>query len=210
MLPGWIRLFRLIFGTLALVAVVKNYIDLDDPYFWHFFTNQSNVLAGVVLVLGGITFTRRRSPAWWDNVRGTAVLMMLVTGIVYALLLDGLYNPFDGSHRWASTVLHQVIPVVMTLEILLVPLHRSVPMWSAFIFAVYPLAWLGYTLWYGSDTGWYPYNFLDPARNNGAVGVAITITLMVVGFLTLAALIIRLGKVMRSGRGVEPLRQRAY
>jgi hypothetical protein len=210
MLPWWIRLYRLGFGTLAIVAVIKNYVDLDDPNFWRFFTNQSNAVAGVVLILGSLFFTRWRSPLWWDVVRGTTVLMLLVTGIVYALLLDGIYNPFDGSHRWASTVLHQVMPIAMTIEILLVPLHRSVPMWSAFLFAVYPLVYLGYTLWHGAETGWYPYSFLDPAENSGADGVAITVILMLVGFLLIAALIIRLGKIMRRGHGAEPLRSRAF
>ena len=113
MLPGWIRFFRLVFGMLALVAVFKNYVDLDEDHFWHFFTNQSSLLAGVVLVLGATVFTRRRSPLAWDITRGTAVMMMLTTGIVYAVLLDGVYNPFDGSHRWPSSVMHQLLPIVM-------------------------------------------------------------------------------------------------
>lgn len=210
MLPWWIRLFRLVFGTLAVVAVFRNYINLDDPYFWRFFTNQSNLLAGVVLILGALIFRRRRSPLWWDIVRGTAVLMLLITGVVYATLLGGIYNPFDGSHRWESSVLHQLMPMVMLFDLLLVPLHRSVPMWTMLLFTVYPLAWLGYTMWYGFETSWYPYSFLDPALNNGVDGVIITIILLVTAFLAVAALIIRLGRVVRSGRGVEPLRRRAF
>lgn len=210
MLPLWIRLFRFGFGVLAIVAVFRNFILLDDPYFWRFFTNQSGVIAGSVLVLGGLVFPRRRSPLWWDIIRGTAVLMMLITGIVYAALLGGLYNPLDGSHRWESSVLHQLLPIIMLLDLLIVPLHRSVPMWSVFLFAVYPVGWLGYTLFNSYHTGWYPYDFLDPARNNGADGVAITIVLMITGFLLLASVIIRLGRIVRGRGGVEPLRRRTY
>lgn len=210
MLPWWIRLFRFGFGLLAIVAVFKNFVDLDDPNFWRFFTNQSNFLAGVVLILGAVVFARRRSPLWWDVVRGTAVLMMLITGVVYALLLDGVYNPFDGSHRWASSVMHQLMPIVMVLDILLVPLHRSVPMWSTFLLAVYPLAYLSYTLWYGYTTHWFPYDFLDPEVNGGVDGVAITVILLTVSFLAVGAFIIRLGRVMRGGRGAEPLSRRAF
>jgi hypothetical protein len=210
MLPRWIRLYRLAFGVLAIFAVLKNYVDLDEAHFWRLFTNQSSLISGIVLVLGAVVFTRRSSPLYWDVVRGTAVMMMLTTGIVYAVLLDGLYNPFDGSHLWPSSVMHQLLPVVMVIELFLVPLHRNVPMWAMSLFTIYPLVWLGMTLAFGADTGWYPYTFLDPAENGGATGVAITVGLMIVAFLVIAALIIRLGKVMRNGRGVEPMRGRAF
>jgi hypothetical protein len=193
---------------LALVAVFTNYVDLDEEHFWHFFTNQSSLLAGIVLVLGGTVFTHRHSPLAWDIMRGTAVMMMLTTGVVYAVLLDGVYNPFDGSHRWPSSVMHQLLPVVLLVDILLVPLHRSVPMWSMSFFTVYPLGWLGFTLWYGNDGGWYPYDFLNPDTGGGVTGVAITIGAMVIAFLIIAWILIRLGKVMRTGSGAEPLRRR--
>lgn len=208
MLPGWIRFFRLAFGMLALVAVFKNYVDLDEEHFWHFFTNQSSLLAGVVLVLGATVFTGRRSPLGWDIVRGTAAMMMMTTGVVYAVLLDGVYNPLDGSHAWTSSVMHQLLPIVMLMDILLVPLHRSVPTWSMSFFTVYPLAWLGFTLWYGSDAGWYPYDFLDPATGGGVRGVGVTVGAMILAFLLIAWVLIRLGKVMRTSRGVEPVRRR--
>jgi hypothetical protein len=205
MLPGWIRVYRLVFGVTALVAVFRNYVQLDDPYFWRFFTNQSSLIAGVVLIFGSAFFARRHAPLWWDIVRGTAVLMMLITGIVYATLLDGIYNPLDGSHRWESSVMHQLLPVVMVIELFLVPLHRRVPMWSMAALIAYPLLWLGYTVRYGLETGWYPYDFLDPAQNGGATGVTITVGILIAVFLLFASLIIRLGRVVRRGAGVEPI-----
>lgn len=207
-LQGWIRLYRLAFGMLALIAVSKNYVDLDETHFWHFFTNQSSLLSGIVLILGATLFARHRSPLAWDVIRGTAAMMMLLTGVVYAVLLDGVYNPFDGSHRWPSSVMHQLMPVVMLLDILIVPLHRTVPMWSMSFFSIYPLGWLGFTLWYGNDSGWYPYDFLDPAEAGGWNGVGITIGVMVAGFLLLAALLIALGKVVRTRGDAEPVRRR--
>lgn len=205
MLPGWLRIYRLAFGVLALICVFKNFVDLDEAHFWHLFTNQSSLLSGVVLVLAATVFTRSHPPLAWDVVRGTAVMMMLLTGVVYAALLGGLYNPFNGEHLWTSSVMHQVLPFVMLFDILIVPLHRSVPTWAMVFFTVYPLSWLGFTMWYGNDNGWYPYDFLNPAINGGVVGVSITVALMVAGFLAVAWTLIRLGKVMRMGRGAEPL-----
>jgi hypothetical protein len=208
MLPGWIRFFRLTFGILAIISVFKNYIDLAEPHFWHFFTNQSSFVSGVVLLLGATLFSRQRSPLAWDIVRGTAVMMMLMTGIVYAALLGGLYNPFNGEHPWPSSVMHQLLPIVMLLDLLIVPLHRSVPTWSMSLFTVYPLAWLGFTVWYGTGAGWYPYEFLDPALGGGVTGVAVTIAAIVVGFLAIAAFLLRLSRAMRTNRSIEPVPRR--
>lgn len=208
MLPRWILHARLVFAALAMVAVGKNYVDLDEARFWHFFTNQSSLLAGVVLLLGVTAFTRHRSPLAWDIVRGTAVMMMLTTGVVYATLLEGLYNPLNGEHPWTSSYMHQLLPIVMLLDILLVPLHRTVPLWSLSFFTVYPLAWLGFTFWYGNDTGWYPYDFLDPAENGGWSGVSITVGLMIAAFLLIAALLVGLCRVTRPRGEAEPLRRR--
>jgi hypothetical protein len=205
MLPGWIRVYRLAFGIIALVAVFRNSIQLDEVHFWRFFTNQSSLIAGTVLILGGLVFTRRQAPPGWDIARGTAVLMMLITGIVYAALLGGLYNPFDGSHRWESSVMHQLMPIVMLVELLMVPLGRRVPMWSMALIIAYPLIWLGYTVPYGRETGWYPYDFLDPAENGGAIGVTITLAVLIAFFLAVAALIIGLGRLLGRGGGLQPL-----
>lgn len=209
MLPRWIFLARLVFGALAVVAVGKNYVDLDEAHFWHFFTNQSSLLAGIVLLLGATVFTRHRSPLAWDIVRGTSVMMMLTTGVVYAALLEGLYNPLNGEHPWTSSYMHQLLPIVMLADILVVPLHRTVPLWSLSFFSVYPLAWLGFTLWYGGDTGWYPYDFLDPGENGGWSGVSVTVGAMIAAFLLIAALLIGLGRIMRPRGETEPLRRRA-
>lgn len=208
MLPAWIRFYRLAFGILAVISVFKNFLDLEEPYFWHFFTNQSSLFSGIVLLLGATVLARRRSPLAWDIVRGTAVMMMLMTGIVYAALLGGLYNPFNGEHPWPSSVMHQLLPVVMLLDLLMVPLHRRVPTWSMSLFTVYPLAWLGFTVWYGNGNGWYPYEFLDPALGGGVTGVAITIGVIVVGFLAIAAFLIRLSRLLRTNRGTDPVPRR--
>jgi hypothetical protein len=210
MLPGWIRTYRLAFGILALAAVFRNYVVFDEWFFWRLFTNQSSLIAGIVLILGAVVFPHRRPPIAWDIIRGTAVMMMLTTGVVYAALLGGLYNPFSDAHPWSSSVMHQLLPVVMVVDLLIVPLHRRVPMWTMVFFTIYPLAWLGVTLTYGADTGWYPYDFLDPSENGGVTGVATTVGAMVIGFLVIAAVIIRLGKIMRTGSGAEPMGQRVH
>lgn len=192
MLPIWIRGYRLIFGLIALIAVFWNLQHLDDPYFWNFFTNQSSLLAGIVLILGATLFMRIRNPEWWDIVRGIAMISMLVTGLVYVTLLDGFYNPFTTSdHTWASSVMHQLLPIVMLIDILIVPLAPRTPSFTALVYPIYPLFYLGWFLIRGSQNGWYPYDFVDHRTySNGYTGVAITCGALLVAFIVIGLSII--------------------
>lgn len=204
-LPHWVRAFRIVFGVLALIAVWRNRVrNHDDIHFFDLFTNQSNIIAGVVLVLGGTILARRDAPLWWDYVRGSAVMMMVTTGAVYALLLGGIYNPFGDAHPWMSSVLHQLIPIVMVVDLLITPLGRRVAWSGMLVFTVYPLAYLGTSLWRGARTGWYPYDFLDPRANGGYDGVAITIGMLFLGFVAISAGVIAFSRTVAAARAPTP------
>lgn len=191
-LPAWVRVYRFLFGVLAIYAVLKNYSTSDVPdRFFRFFTNQSNLIAGVVLILGATVFAHRYPPLAWGYVRGSAVMMMITTGAVYALLLGGLYNPFGDAYPWTDSVLHQLMPIVMVVEVLLVPLNRRIKGSAVIIFALYPLLYLAYSLYYGANTGWYPYDFLNPQENGGYRGVLTTVGLLLAGFFAISALILK-------------------
>lgn len=205
MLPLWIRGYRLVFGVLALYAVIWNLRELDDPHFWRFFTNESSTVAGVVLLLGASVFARVQNPGWWDVIRGVAVISMLVTGIVFATLLGGLYNPFTTSeHTWASSVMHQLLPIVMLLDILIVPLGARTPRWVAFLYPLYPLVYLGWFLIRGDQNGWYPYDFVDHRTyDNGYIGVATTTIGLLAVFLIIGLAIITYSRMRRMPASVH-------
>lgn len=199
MLPGWIRAYRLLFGLFALYAIFWNMREKNDQYFWNFFTNQSSLICGVVLLIGAVYFARVNNPPWWDVIRGIAVILMLVTGVVYAALLGGVYNPFTTTeHTWASSVMHQLLPIVMLLDILIVPLGARTPRWTAIIYPIYPLLYLGWFLIRGNQNGWYPYDFVNHTTYaNGYTGVAITCGALLVVFLIVGIAIISYSRVRR-------------
>lgn len=199
MLPSWIRSYRLLLGTFVLYAIFWNMREKHDQYFWNFFTNQSGLISGVVLVLGALFFNRRTNPEWWDIVRGTAVISMLVTGVVYATLLGGLYNPFTTTeHTWASSVLHQLLPIVMLLDILIVPLGTQTRRWTAFLYPAYPLSYLSWFLVRGVQNGWYPYDFVNHTTYaNGYTGVATTCGALLVVFIVIGMGIISYSRMRR-------------
>ena len=205
MLPSWIRSYRLLLGVFALWAIFWNMREKNDQYFWNFFTNQSGLIAGVVLVLGAFFFAKNTNPEWWDIMRGIAVISMLVTGIVYALLLGGLYNPFTTTeHTWASSVLHQLLPIVMLLDILIVPLGSRTRRWTAFLYPVYPLTYLAWFLVRGNQNGWYPYDFVNHTTYaNGYTGVAITCGGLLIVFIVVGLGIISYSRMRRMPMALE-------
>jgi hypothetical protein len=130
--------------------------------FFSFFTVLSNLLAAAVLLVGAF-----RSPrsVRWDLVRGAAVVYMVTTGLVYAVLLSGADEVDRYTPAYLNWVMHRVMPVVMVIDWLLdPPLHalrpRQLIAWLAF-----PLAYAAYSLIRGAAIDWYPYPFLDAGEH---------------------------------------------
>jgi len=89
------------------------------------------------------------------------MLSILLVGIIYALLLHGKVELAGGS-AVANVLLHMATPVLVALFwIILTP--KGELTWShPLLWAIYPLAYLAYSLIRGGQTGKYPYPFLDP------------------------------------------------
>lgn len=122
------------------------------------------------------------------------MVIAVLTGLVFALLLDGIHNPItDPFLHWQDTVFHQVLPLVMVADLVIVPLDRRVGREAFVLFALYPLGYLLYSLGRGETTGWYPDRFMDPdtigryAPVSGWAGVALTNGLLLTGVMLLTA-----------------------
>ncbi len=194
--PAWVRAYRVAFGLLALVAVVRSIPRNDDGIvnFLSRFTYQSNIFVGLVLLGGAFLAPRVIASVRWDRFRGAAVMYAVTTFLVYGFLIDGFYNPFDTDHYWTSTVLHQVIPVVVVVDLIARRFSNRLDGRSIALWMIYPLAFLAYSLVRGSITGWYPYDFLDPDESGGYAGVALYSLAISAGFLALAFLLARVSQ----------------
>ncbi|HWV34367.1 MAG TPA: Pr6Pr family membrane protein, partial [Thermomicrobiales bacterium] len=140
----------------------------------------------------------------WNFVRGAGVMFMVTTGVVYATLLGGLFNPFDGSHSWMNAVLHQLTPIVMVVDLILQPPVTRLSYRKALIWTVYPLLFLVYSLIRGPIVDWYPYDFIDPHEVGGYGGVAMYSVAILVGFLLMAGFVVLLSRVASRQLRVEP------
>src|SRR5450756_1677160 len=115
--PAVARAGRLLFAGFDIAAMCVAIADSRHlVHFFSFFTIESNLLAIVVLLIGGAVNPRGARWAW---VRGAATLYMVITGIVYAALLAnvevGLTAP------WVDSAMHQVTPAVLLADWIFFP-----------------------------------------------------------------------------------------
>src|SRR5690348_11839502 len=125
--PLWVRAYRIAFGLLAIVAVIRKYfLDGDTVANWlSKFTIEGNALAALVLLGGAVLSAQVLTSLGWDRVRGAIVMYMVMTFIVYGVLINGFDNPFTTSRNWTHTMLHQLMPLVIVLDLAVRPLvHR--------------------------------------------------------------------------------------
>ena len=190
-------LYRVPLGVLVFVAMVVQFVhsaDLpgwDPVNFTSFFTVQSNVLAASLFLLGA-TVWRRRSRPTIDSWRGAAVVYMVVTGLVYAVLLSGLEAQLQTPLPWVNTVLHRVMPIAVALDWLIVPPGARLGFRRAARWLIFPTAWLVYTLVRGPIADWYPYPFVDVAAK-GYLSVALSCIGIAALFLALIWAVVKLG-----------------
>lgn len=220
---GW-NLARIAVAVLIVVAVVAQFVStLGEAVargrdtttvianFFSFFTILSNVSAAIVLVLLGVRFLVRGrrlevDPPALATVLAWVSTYMIVTGIVYNLLLRGL--PLQPETvGWSNEILHVWGPLFLLLDVCLGPNRRRLRWTAALGAAVFPIAWIVYTLLRAPlvtnpTTGapfWYPYPFLDPSTG-GWGSVAGYVVVIAVAIVALAVGVVAIGRA----RGIRP------
>jgi hypothetical protein len=185
------RLAFAVFDIAAMVQVIGDTTNLVN--FFSFFTIESNLLAIVVLLVGGAADPRSRRWAW---IRGAVTFYMVVTGIVYAALLAN--EEVGLTAAWVDAAMHQVLPVVLLADWLCFPpwpARTEVAVaWSALAWLGFPLVYLAYSLSRGAAVSWYPYPFLDPRHPGGYGRVAAFCVVLAVVMALLALGIAAFGR----------------
>ncbi len=205
---GQYRLYaiaRAAFGVCAIVAIVAQFTrSFDDPFltpasFFFLFTYQSNFAAAVVLLIGAWkVWENQVDSVRWDSLRGALVTYMATTGIVHAVLPTSandtgiIYN-----YPWASDVLHQLMPLVVFLDWLIVPPAHRLGLKRAVWWTLYPLAFCAVSLLRGPLAEWYPYPFIDPRDYAGWAGVGLYTVAISVGILIVSAIVVAIGNAAR-------------
>ncbi|WP_312858518.1 Pr6Pr family membrane protein [Pseudonocardia pini] len=123
-----------------------------------FFTILSNLLVAVVFAL--LAAEPDRDDRTIRVLLLDAVLAIAVTGIVYNLVLAQTANPV-GLHQVANVLCHMLTPLLAVVGWLLFGPRGLVDRKVVLLSAIYPIAWLAFTLVRGAVIDWYPYPFVD-------------------------------------------------
>ena len=206
------RIFR---GLIALAAFggvgIQLWIFLDSPDFaspllavWRmlaFFTILTNLMVGIVSAVSAIApgsaSGRLLAGA---NTRAGVVLYIGLVGVIYHLLLAGLWDP-QGWQKIADQLLHTATPVMMATAWIFFDAKKELTLKALPQIIVYPVAYTVYALIRGAVDGFYPYPFIDVAEH-GYARVLMNVAGLTAAFLFAGGLLILTGKAL-SGFGVR-------
>jgi hypothetical protein len=194
---------RLFFSFLTLAAIAAQLLvgvqrGFSVVNFFSYFTNLSNIVAALVMLVAAVYMLRRREPTPTEDViRGASVAGMVVVGIVFSVLLRN--EDLGALLPWVNTTLHYIMPVVVVMDWLFQPPRSNLAIGQIRFWSIFPLIYLGYTLVRGAVVGWYPYPFLNPANVGGYGGVLLYSLAIVVLFLLVSWVLIFMGNRVRAG-----------
>lgn len=137
----------------GMAGAVSRVIDM-----FSYFTILSNVIAGIVLVAiwrGRITAT----PVW-RTLRMDSLVMITVTGLVFAVVLAPDAH-LQGLQYVTNTCVHYLTPSLTVLTFLIWGPRRWLTIVTVFAALIIPIVWIAYTLVRGAVISAYPYGFLD-------------------------------------------------
>ena len=148
-----------------------------------YFTIQSNFLVAVSTAL---VVRRRTDSALFRAVRLASLVGITVTGLVAAVALppSALYSPLN---LLCDRLLHIAVPVLTLVGWVAFGPRGKAGRDDLLAALAWPVLWLASTLALGPVVGWYPYPFLDVARN-GYGTVLLNCAVIAVLFLVLGAL----------------------
>lgn len=160
--------------TASLAVQISDLIlqgSFNPLTYFSYFSIHTSVANVAALAIGALlAFQTAKDTAGVASFRLIVVSYSLITGLVFNLLLreSVLAMPAtDTTIGFPNEVFHVIVPAYLLVEWLLNPHRPRVP-WSTLPLAfVYPVVWVALTLWRGSETGWYPYYFLNPTLNGG-------------------------------------------
>jgi hypothetical protein len=104
---------------------------------------------------------------------------LCIVGSVYLVLLRNPYGPYDLQFA-ADATLHYATPVLFGFYWLVFVRKGSLAWRAPFVWLLYPVAYLGFSLLRGAMTGFYLYPFLNVAALGYPRVLASSLLLMVI------------------------------
>lgn len=200
------RTARAFAAIIAMVAAAGLALQFDAIFATHrsvaetlwiysrFFTIITNLL--VALTFAAIAAFGRQCVH--PRLIGGLALAILLVGIVYGVLLQGLHK-LAGEALIADVLMHKITPVLVPLYWLTAVRKGMAKAGDPLRWAIYPLVYLFYALGRGLSGDRYAYPFIDPGKA-GWASVWINVTLIAIGFLITGYMLVWMDRQLASRR----------
>lgn len=170
--------------------------------FFSYFTVLTNTLVAAVLTCELSTrdsATRRGLLRPW--VRSGVAVSIAIVALAYSLLLRHLWHP-EGWQWLADELLHDVMPLLYLVYWWFWVPKGTLRFWHVAWWAIYPLAYFGYSLLRGHELAVYPYPFIDVDKL-GYAQVFINAGGLLLGFVVVGLAAVGLDRWLGQ-RGITP------
>ncbi len=164
--------------------------------YFSYFSIQGTLIAAVMLAYTGwLSWSGTLEKKQVTIARISATTYSLVTALVYNLLLRNSAGDIrDAGYAWPvvpNEIMHVWAAVIMVLDLLFVAGAFKLKLRASLWVALYPLAWLVFSVTRGMLDGWWAYWFLNPNEPGGIPGMlqyvgGITVLMIGLGFLLIA------------------------
>ena len=195
--------------TIIVFALCKELFAGSSFKIWGlvFFSMQSNILVLLCLMAFVVVPLSRKAI---DMLRGTSLLAILLTGIVYNF---GIFDVFSDwgteAFTFSRVAAHIVVPAMYVLDWLLFDVHGGMKWKDILIWAIYPLCYCIASVVAVEIIGLSIYYFFDASKGIGhlvlssflLVCVGIVICLFIIGLDKLMSRGVSGCKRSNSGRG---------
>lgn len=194
------------FGLLFSVAWQVTDRTLNNNFrpfeYFAYFSIVSAIFAGLLLLLTSVmAFKNQEETKRVEIARLSLTVAMIVVGVVYHALLSNVANDVrDGDYVWPvfpNEFIHTYAPILIVLDYLLSTKAFNIRLRAALWVAIFPLAWLVFSLIRGTLTNWWPYWFINPNEEAGIPGMLSYIGAITMFFLVLGFAVLGIKKLMR-------------
>ncbi|MDO4913385.1 MAG: Pr6Pr family membrane protein [Bifidobacteriaceae bacterium] len=200
----FVIIWRLVIGILSFIGVQD---ILRHPADAVYFTYQSNIFLGIVMIWSALAMIFKKLPAPHPWIKGSVLLFLIITASVAALILppdDPKTATYVFTGVMANDLLHRALPLAAAIDFLLFDRHRKYKISYAFTWLGYIFAYVIVILIRGhffphsgprNGTNPYPYFFIDVSQL-GYLQVFVNIIGLAVVFYLLGLFVFLVDKVL--------------
>ncbi|MGN1000492.1 MAG: Pr6Pr family membrane protein [Bacilli bacterium] len=117
-------IYRAILLILIIIGIIFNFIakNYDLNMLLSYYTVQSNIIVAIFLLLEIINSFKKiklfEKEETYQNIKGMITLIILITGLIFAVILAPYVKNWTGYRLYSSYLLHYVSPLMVLIDFL--------------------------------------------------------------------------------------------